>query len=133
MLSAVPTAASGAADWSDTGAEQRRGGLIHALLNSAGLVCFLGSLFARRADQRPMGIGLSTLGLRLTTFSAWLGGELVYRQGTGVNRTAFNRASRLRTHDAPTSWRRKTGAAEIEVDGTKIPLVLLKKGRSIWR
>src|SRR5437660_545283 len=34
VLSVVPTALSGAADWADTSDEQRRTGLVHALLNS---------------------------------------------------------------------------------------------------
>jgi len=47
VLAAVPTALSGAADWTDTEAEQRRTGLVHATLNAIGLVCTLLSLFAR--------------------------------------------------------------------------------------
>src|SRR3954469_24152183 len=43
VLAAVPTAASGAADWSDIDGEQRRTGLVHALLNSAGLMCMIAS------------------------------------------------------------------------------------------
>src|SRR5437868_580716 len=34
VLSAVPTAVAGAADWADTSDEPRRIGLLHALLNS---------------------------------------------------------------------------------------------------
>jgi nitrite reductase/ring-hydroxylating ferredoxin subunit/uncharacterized membrane protein len=133
VLSAVPTAVAGVADWSDTRDEQRRGGLLHALLNSAGLVCFIGSLFARRADQRGVGLGLSTLGLSLTTFSAWLGGELVFRQGTGVNRTAWlpHVDEFVRVMPADQLEPDKLVGAEIDVEGTRMPLVLLKKGRSV--
>src|ERR671927_522284 len=46
VLAAVPTALAGAADWSDTEGEQRRTGLVHALLNTIGLVLMIGSLFA---------------------------------------------------------------------------------------
>jgi len=132
-LAALPTALSGAADWSDTEGEQRRTGLVHALLNSAGLVCMIVSLFARRAEQRTLGFLLSTAGLSLTTFSAWLGGELVFRQGAGVNRNAWSpsvddfRAVIAADALAPG----KLVGAELEVDGQKVPLVLLKKGRSI--
>src|SRR5579864_8821619 len=52
VLAAVPTALAGAADWADTSEEPRRIGLIHALLNSAGLVLIISSLFARRGNQR---------------------------------------------------------------------------------
>jgi nitrite reductase/ring-hydroxylating ferredoxin subunit/uncharacterized membrane protein len=133
VLTAVPTAVAGAADWSDTASEQRRGGLLHALLNSAGLVCFISSLFARRANQRGLGIGFSTLGLSLTTFSAWLGGELVFRQGTNVNRTAWLPGVDEFVSVVPFD-RLEAGklvGAEIDVEGTRMPLVLYKKGRSV--
>ena len=68
VLAAVPTALAGAADWADTEAQQRRAGLIHAVLNSVGLSCMIGSLFARRADQRALGVSLSWLGLACATF-----------------------------------------------------------------
>jgi len=133
VLAAVPTAVSGVADWSDTEAEQRRGGLIHAALNTVGLVCMLGSLFARRADQRGFGISLSALGLSFTTFSAWLGGELVFRQGTGVNRTAWLPSVDEFVNVMPFDQLEpgKLVGAEISVEGTKMPLVLLRKGRSV--
>jgi nitrite reductase/ring-hydroxylating ferredoxin subunit/uncharacterized membrane protein len=133
VLSAVPTALAGAADWSDTSGEARRTGLVHALLNSAGLVFMIGSLFARRAEQRALGIGLSTAGLCLSGISAWLGGHLVFALGTNVSRTAFQptvdefqvvaRADALEPG--------KLFAAEATVEGTKVPLVLLKNGRTI--
>jgi nitrite reductase/ring-hydroxylating ferredoxin subunit/uncharacterized membrane protein len=133
VLAAVPTALSGAADWTDTEAEQRRTGLVHALLNSAALVCMLLSLFARRAEQRALGFGLSTAGLALSTFSAWLGGELVYRMGTLVNRTAWLPAvdefRSVLSADMLESG--KLVGAELDIDGQRVPLVLLKKGRSI--
>jgi nitrite reductase/ring-hydroxylating ferredoxin subunit/uncharacterized membrane protein len=133
VLSAVPTALSGAADWSDTEAEQRRNGLIHAVLNSFGLVCMLGSLFARRAEQRALGMGLSTCGLVVATLSAWIGGELVYRQGTGVNRNAWApRVDDFRpVMSADEVVAGQLVGATLDLDGEKIPLVLLKKDHSV--
>jgi nitrite reductase/ring-hydroxylating ferredoxin subunit/uncharacterized membrane protein len=133
VLAAVPTALSGAADWSDTEGPQRRNGLVHALLNSVGLACIVASLFARRAERRALGFGLSTTGLALATYSAWLGGELVYRQGTGVNRNAW-----LPTLDdfravasADALEPGKLLGAELEVEGQKVALVLVKKDQSV--
>jgi nitrite reductase/ring-hydroxylating ferredoxin subunit/uncharacterized membrane protein len=133
VLSAVPTALAGLADWSDTSDEPRRTGLVHAVLNSAGLACMLGSLFARRADQRAIGIGLSTCGLFLSGISAWLGGHLVFALGTGINRAAFEpNVDQFRVvarADALESG--KLFGAEVDVEGGRVPVVLLKKGRSI--
>jgi len=133
VLAAIPTALSGAADWADTSEEPRRIGLIHALLNSTGLALMIGSLFARRGNQRVLGIGLSTLGLSLASVSAWLGGEMVYRYGTGVSRIAFE----PRVDDFQVVARAdalqpgKLFAAEANVDGQKVPLALLLKGSQV--
>ena len=133
VLSAVPTALAGAADWSDTSDESRRTGLVHALLNSVGLAFMVGSLFARRAERRALGFGLSTAGLFLSGLSAWLGGHLVFGMGTNVNRTAFEPAvdefQVVARADALEPG--KLLGAEATVDGTTVPLVLLQKGRTI--
>jgi nitrite reductase/ring-hydroxylating ferredoxin subunit/uncharacterized membrane protein len=133
VLSAVPTALSGAADWSDTSAESRRTGLVHALLNSAGLAFMLGSLFARRTERRALGVGLSTAGLFLSGMSAWLGGHLVFAMGTNVSRTAFEPPVDDFQVVAPADAIEpgKLFGTEATVDGTKVPLVLLKKGGTI--
>jgi nitrite reductase/ring-hydroxylating ferredoxin subunit len=107
--------------------------LIHALLNSAGLTLMIASLFARRGNQRALGIGLSTAGLSLATVSAWLGGELVYRFGTSVSRIAFEPrvddfVSVTRFEQLPDG---KLTAAEASVDGQKVPLVLYRQGGSV--
>ena len=133
VLAAVPTALAGAADWSDTADEPRRTGFVHAALNTVALGLMVGSLFARRNDQRALGVGLSTAGLALASFSAWLGGELVYAQGTGVSRNAWDpivdQWQVVANTDSLESG--KLVGAELTVDGTKLPLVLLKQGRSI--
>ncbi len=133
-LSAVPTAMAGMADWADTEGRQRRIGLVHGLLNSLALSCFVGSMLARRSDARRLGIGLSTLGLGIASLSAWLGGELVYRWGTGVSRNAwspsiekFQAVARL---DSLEEGRLARG--EVEADGQKLPLVLLRRGRQVF-
>jgi nitrite reductase/ring-hydroxylating ferredoxin subunit/uncharacterized membrane protein len=133
VLSAVPTALAGAADWTDTSDEARRAGLVHALLNSIGLVFIIASLFARRTERRALGIGLSTTGLCLTSISAWLGGHLVFILGTNVSRTAFeptvDEFQAVARADALEQG--KLVGAEVTVQGTKVPLVLLKKGQSV--
>jgi nitrite reductase/ring-hydroxylating ferredoxin subunit/uncharacterized membrane protein len=133
VLSAIPTAVAGAADWVDTSEEPRRIGLVHALLNSLGLTLMIGSLFARRANNRALGIGLSTTGLTLATVSAWLGGELVYRLGTNVNREAFEPGVQDFQQVARVDSLRdgELASAELNVDGQRVPLALLKRGRSV--
>jgi len=133
VLSVVPTALSGAADWADTSDEQRRTGLVHALLNSAGLVCMIGSLFARRAERRGAGVCLSMVGLGFSSFSAYLGGHMVFAMGTNVNREAFEPTvdEFQVVASAAALEPGKIVGAEVNVEGTKVPLVLYRKGPSI--
>jgi nitrite reductase/ring-hydroxylating ferredoxin subunit len=133
VISALPTAAAGMADWQDLGGKQRRTGLVHALLNGGALACFVGSLMARGGGNRALGVGLSTAGLTLATGSAYLGGELVYSEGTQVDRNAWKpdledwqvaaRADELSEG--------QLSRGEVEVDGEKLPIVLLKRGRQV--
>ncbi len=133
VLSALPTAFAGMADWADTSDEPRRIGLIHAGLNGAGLVCLIGSLLARRSDQRALGIGLSTVGLSFATVSAWLGGELVYRLGTNVSRIAFE--PRVREFQVAARFdalqEGKLSSAELTVEGARVSIALLKQGSRV--
>jgi nitrite reductase/ring-hydroxylating ferredoxin subunit len=133
VLSALPTALAGAADWADASEEPRRLGLLHGLLNAGGLVFMIASLFARRGNQRGLGIGLSTIGLSLASLSAWLGGELVYRFGMSVSRIAFEPSvdefQPVASLDALPEG--KLFAAEATVEGMKVPLALLRRGNSV--
>jgi nitrite reductase/ring-hydroxylating ferredoxin subunit/uncharacterized membrane protein len=133
VLSSLPTAAAGVAQWHDTGGKERRTGTLHAVLNTAALGCYVGSLVARRAGHRSFGITLSTVGLGLVGWSGYLGGELAYTLGVGVNRTAwsppvddFQVAAR-----ADDLAEGKLAPGEVTVDGEKVPLVLLRRGEQI--
>jgi uncharacterized membrane protein len=84
MLAAV----FGIADWSRIKSDRaKRVGFLHGALNIVIAGLYGGSLVARRGGARGLGIGLSTFGFAIAGFSAWLGGELSYRHGVGVNRT----------------------------------------------
>jgi nitrite reductase/ring-hydroxylating ferredoxin subunit/uncharacterized membrane protein len=132
-IAALPTAAAGMADWADQSDEPRRVGMAHALLNGGALTCFLASLLARSSGNRALGIGLSTAGLTLATGGAYLGGELVYDYGTQVDRNAWE--------PEVTDWQvaarmdslpeGQLSSGEIDVDGRKLPLVLLKRGQTV--
>ncbi len=133
-LAALPTALSGAADWTDTYGKTRRVGLVHALVNVGALACFAGSLLARRTGSRRLGIPLSATGLSLASFSAWLGGDLVFAQGNVVNHAAwepeledFSVAARLQ--DLADG---RLTSAEVSAEGTKVPLVLLRQGSDVF-
>lgn len=142
VLSTLPTAAAGLAQWHDTYGEARRVGLVHAILNGAALGLYTGSLLARRSGRRALGVGLSTLGLGIVSWSGYLGGELAYTLGVGVNRNALGLGAN------PKPWERggedyqvaaradslvegQLAAGEIMIEGEKVPVVLLQRGERI--
>ncbi|MFN8531725.1 MAG: DUF2231 domain-containing protein [Anaerolineae bacterium] len=74
----------------------KRVGLAHGIINAIVLVLFLLSWVLRRDDiASPDGAALllSFVGAGLTTLSGWLGGELVYRLGVGIDENAHLNAS----------------------------------------
>ena len=93
LLSAVPAAASGASDWLDTEGAERRVGLVHWVLNAAGLGLYGWSWVARGREQRLRGVMLGVAGAGVMAGSGWLGGHLAYALGVGVDTTAFTHLS----------------------------------------
>jgi uncharacterized membrane protein len=77
VLTAVPTAAAGAADWHSMDGAPRRVGLVHGALNTGALLLYLWSWRARR-HHRLRGVALGFLGATVATAAAYLGGELVF-------------------------------------------------------
>ncbi|HUP68439.1 MAG TPA: Rieske (2Fe-2S) protein [Acidimicrobiales bacterium] len=92
VLAAVPTAATGASDWSDYLGEERRIGFLHAMANVAATACYGASYLARRRGSRARGVGMSLAGAALATGGGYLGGHLAYVRGVNVNRNAWDQA-----------------------------------------
>lgn len=89
LLSALPTAAAGASDWSDTLGPEKRVGLAHAAANYAALGLYAASWLARRRGQHGRGVVLALAGGSALAAGGWLGGHLSYALGVGVDTTAF--------------------------------------------
>src|SRR3954452_20430120 len=97
ITAAVPAALSGAADWSEQDPGVRRLGAVHALLNTAALGLYAGSLVARGRGRGGLGRVLSYTGLGLASTSAPLGGHMSYSQSSGPSHAAT--AARALGHD----------------------------------
>jgi nitrite reductase/ring-hydroxylating ferredoxin subunit/uncharacterized membrane protein len=120
VLTAVPTALTGLADWSDTVGGTRRIGAVHATVNSVALGLYALSWARRRRGHHLNGVMLSMLGASVATFGAYLGGHLVYRTGTGVDVNA-PRSDPEDWTSAATAQPRAEGQAEYLVaDGTEV-------------
>jgi nitrite reductase/ring-hydroxylating ferredoxin subunit/uncharacterized membrane protein len=106
LLSVVPTAVTGIADWADTVGSTRRVGLVHGLGNVAVAGLFGLSWVARKSGARGLGKLLSMAGLGLATGTAYLGGHLSFAKGVGVDQTVFQRR--------PSDWKDAVDEADLE-------------------
>ena len=130
VLSALPTAASGLADWSDTLGEERRIGLIHAAGNVAAVSCYALSWCARRRGDHRKGVLLGLLGGIVATASAYLGGHLAWRRGVNVNRHAWAHDG----HDWVDVGEESLLASgePLVVDAAGEPVVLISTGGAVY-
>ena len=117
-VAALPAAAAGWADWSDTYGADQRVGLVHALGNLAATFLQMGSYLCRRRGHRGAGVALSAVALGAVTVTGYLGGHLSYIRGVGVNHTAFE--------EPATDWVDVASLDDLPPDGR--PLRALAKG-----
>jgi nitrite reductase/ring-hydroxylating ferredoxin subunit/uncharacterized membrane protein len=90
LLASLGAAVTGYTDWNETVDRERRVGLAHGLLNSAAIGLYLVSLLIRVAGgSRGLAIVIALIGYAALVTAAFLGGELVFNIGTGVNHHAF--------------------------------------------
>lgn len=130
ILGAAGAAVTGLTDWSDLDGTDRRVGIMHGLLNSGVLLTNIVSLILRLTGKRRAGIFLSTAGYAVSLFSAYLGGELVFAKGIGVNHTAWEGGS---DDFVPVLNAKELVEDKLtRVDAAGIPAVLLKQGNSIY-
>lgn len=85
VATALPTAAAGAADWSELDAPERRSGLVHAAANLTATALYAMSFVARRRGRRARGVLLGLAGATAATAGGFLGGHLTYGRAAGVN------------------------------------------------
>jgi nitrite reductase/ring-hydroxylating ferredoxin subunit/uncharacterized membrane protein len=122
IAGATVSALAGLADWTDTSASQRRVGFVHAGLNSLALGLQVASFICRRRKLAG-GRALSILGYGAVIIGAYLGGSLVFRQGTMVSRTAYHRGRSAFTPALPEEKLLSDRPTRAMVDGSAIMLV----------
>ena len=129
VLAAAPTAAAGAADWSDTYGEEQRIGTVHAIANAAGVSLYALSLLFRRRGDRTVGTFLGLAGMATMTAGGYLGGSLSYTRGVGVNNTFWQHP--------PTDWTAVLAAADLRdgearvADADRMAVLLYRRGESV--
>ena len=130
VVAAVPTAASGLNDWSDTVGSDTRIGLVHAALNSTALGLSMASLVARARGHRSRGKVFGLAGFGVLLAGSYLGGHLSFVKGVNVNRTAWQ--------DGPREWTDVLADTELadgghcKVDVAGAPILLARTQTGLW-
>ena len=89
LLIAVPSVATGLAEWAGTNTRDRRTATVHALTNSAGLCFYTRSWLARRRGDHVRGAVLSTAGYALINVGGFFGGHLTEARKVGSHHPAI--------------------------------------------
>jgi nitrite reductase/ring-hydroxylating ferredoxin subunit/uncharacterized membrane protein len=142
FLGALGAVATGLTDWSDTYGHERRVGFLHGLLNSTATLLYLISLLLRynvfsgsidfslsAAESRPAAI-VGFVGLAFVLYAAYLGGDLVFAIGTGVNHTAFEPVVEEFERVAPLDEVPQNALYKVVVAG--VPVILLRMGTNAY-
>src|SRR3712207_4711259 len=88
VAAAVPASLAGGAGWAEQGSGVRRPGAVHAVMNTAALGLYVGSLVARKKGRGTLGRVLSYSGLGIAGGSAAIGGHMSYAQSSGASHAA---------------------------------------------
>jgi nitrite reductase/ring-hydroxylating ferredoxin subunit/uncharacterized membrane protein len=98
LVSALPTLATGWADWSQGHEEQQRVGLVHAAANATMLGGYVASLAARAKGKGLRGAMWGWAAIAVGTVGATLGGHMSYHQSFGANH------AEAYPHIGPADW-----------------------------
>jgi nitrite reductase/ring-hydroxylating ferredoxin subunit len=133
LVTAVPTVATGYADWADTEPASdtvRRIGIVHAACNGTAAGLFAASLAARAGGARGQGKLLALAGLGAIGAGGYLGGHLTYAEGVGVDTTTFE--------DYPEDWTQALADAAVgegemkSVDLDGVEILVARRGGKLY-
>jgi len=132
LAGAAGSAIPGLADWSETDGRAKNVGIVHGMLNLGAAGLYTASLIARRGKSRQRGVALSMLGYAVASFSAYLGGHLVFGEQIGVDHTATADSKKpekfvrvMKAEDL-----RESKPTRVEADG--VAVLLVKRGDRIF-
>jgi nitrite reductase/ring-hydroxylating ferredoxin subunit/uncharacterized membrane protein len=133
IVGALGAAVTGLADWSDSYGSERRVGLWHGLLNTTALLLYVISLVLRlqigSGESVPAAV-LGFVGVVTIAVAGYLGGEMVFGKGTGVNHTAWEAAGE--EYEAVLSVEEMADKQLRRVVVAGVPVVLLRLGEQYF-
>jgi nitrite reductase/ring-hydroxylating ferredoxin subunit len=130
LLGALGAIATGLTDWSDTYGAERHVGFNHLLFNTGATILYLVSFILRLIAGPGDGIAAAILGfvgLACVLYAGYLGGEMVFTKGTGVNHTAWEGAGEDYEAVLPVEGVEEHKLYRVMASG--VPVVLLRQGQ----
>jgi len=132
-LGALAAIVTGFLDWEDVNPRELTVGLVHAIVNITATILFAISFFWRWGNHWQIDIGnaaLAIIGYLIVSVGGFLGGTLVFRMGTMVNRNAFvsepaKFVSVIAAKDLPEN-------KPIRVNAQGTPVLLVRRGKKIY-
>jgi nitrite reductase/ring-hydroxylating ferredoxin subunit/uncharacterized membrane protein len=133
LLGALGAIVTGLTDWSDTYGAERRVGLDHALFNATATILYVVSFVLRLLSGPGDGVAaviIGFVGLVSVIYAAYLGGEMVFTRGTGVNHTAWEAGSE--DYEAVMTLSNVEENKLYRVTAAGVPVVLLRQGLQLY-
>ncbi len=133
LLGALGAIVTGLTDWSDTYGAERRVGLNHALFNATATLLYVVSFVLRLLAGPGDGIAaviIGFVGLVSVSYAAYLGGDMVFGKGTGVNHTAWEAGSE--DYEAVMMLSNVEENELYRVVAAGVPVVLLRQGLQLY-
>jgi nitrite reductase/ring-hydroxylating ferredoxin subunit/uncharacterized membrane protein len=133
LLGALGAIVTGFTDWSDTYGSERRVGLNHSLFNVSATILYLISFLLRLLAGPGDGVAAAILGfvgLGCVLYAGYLGGEMVFTKGTGVNHTAWEAASE--DYEAVIPFEQVEEQKLYRVTASGVPVILLRQGEQVY-
>ena len=95
LAAALAAVVTGMTDWSDTYGRERSIGFLHGLFNLIATTLYAVSTWLRftsPSGEHVVAAVLGFVGFAVVTYAAFLGGDMVFTHGTGVNHSAWEPA-----------------------------------------
>jgi nitrite reductase/ring-hydroxylating ferredoxin subunit/uncharacterized membrane protein len=123
LAGAAGAALTGLTDWQAVDGAARRKGLVHGMLNLTATALYTASLFERQRRNRSAGRTLALCGFAISSLAAWIGGDLVYGEGIGVDHSQRPPAGAAWTAVGPLDELIEGTTRRVEVQGVKVLVV----------
>jgi nitrite reductase/ring-hydroxylating ferredoxin subunit/uncharacterized membrane protein len=133
LLGALGAIMTGFTDWSDSYGAERRIGLNHSIFNVTATILYIVSFILRLLAGPGDGIAAAIIGfvgLATVIYASYLGGEMVFGKGTGVNHTAWEVGGENYEAVMPLESVEENKLYRVTAAG--VPVVLLRQGLRLY-